>query len=93
MTKTRSDKSTPECSGVRPRDEAREKQPGDSDREPRGFLGEGVKLRLRLSREYSPWGQGSRMKACDPMLGANFREIAASGPCLAPRKGRPQSRR
>src|SRR5215207_7785063 len=22
------------------------------------------------------------MRACDPMLGANFREIAASGPCL-----------
>src|SRR3954453_9782019 len=24
--------------------------------------------------------------------GANFREIAAPGPCFAPRKGRPQSR-
>src|SRR3954447_19680467 len=36
--------------------------------------------------------QGSRMKVCDPMLGADFGEIAAPEPCLAQQKTRPQSR-
>src|SRR4029078_10825000 len=35
------------------------------------------------------WTQGSRMKACDPMLGADFGELAAPEPCLAGQKTRP----
>src|SRR4051812_23114652 len=40
----------------------------------------------------APRSQGSRMKACDPMLGADFGELAAPEPCLAGQKTRPQSR-
>src|SRR3954462_15587221 len=34
--------------------------------------------------------QGSRMKVYDPMLGADFGELAAPEPCLAGQKTRPQ---
>ena len=37
-----------------------------------------------------PRDQGSRMKVCDPMLGADFGEIVTLGACLAWRKTRLQ---
>jgi|SRR4051812_30492579 Small Multidrug Resistance protein len=47
---------------------------------------------IAMAASFGLLSQGSRMKACDPMLGADFGEIAAPEPCLTEQRTKLQSR-
>ena len=51
-----------------------------------------LKAKIAVALQDELGRQGSRMKVCDPMFGADFGELAAPEPCLAEQKTRFQSR-